>query len=142
MRRATTGRCYPKLIDPNNTANEVWADTAYRSTATEKFLAGRLLRSQIDRQKPKSLPRRRPGANRCRAAPPAPMPANRRWVRRWVRRSEHVFARHKGPMGRFIRTIGWARATTKIGLAQIGLANLVYNLWTSGNRGPKAFCNR
>jgi len=36
---------------------------------------------------------------------------------------EHVFARQKGPMGLFVRTIGIARATTKI-----GLANLAYNL--------------
>ena len=36
---------------------------------------------------------------------------------------EHVFARQKGPMGLFIRTIGLARATTKI-----GLASLVYNI--------------
>ena len=37
----------PELIDSNNTAGDVWADTAYRSQANEKFLAGRLLRSQI-----------------------------------------------------------------------------------------------
>ena len=36
---------------------------------------------------------------------------------------EPVFARQKGPMGLFIRTIGLARATTKI-----GLANLLYNM--------------
>ena len=36
---------------------------------------------------------------------------------------EHVFAQQKGPMGFFIRTIGLARATTKI-----GLTNLVYNM--------------
>lgn len=36
---------------------------------------------------------------------------------------EHVFARQKGPMALFIRTIGIARARTKI-----GLANLVYNM--------------
>jgi len=36
---------------------------------------------------------------------------------------EHVFARRKGPMGLFIRTIGMARARTKI-----GLANLLYNM--------------
>jgi IS5 family transposase len=53
------GALLPELIDPNNTASEVWADTAYRSKANEKFLAGRLLRSQIHRKKPKSLPRRR-----------------------------------------------------------------------------------
>jgi len=36
---------------------------------------------------------------------------------------EHVFARQKGPMGLFIRTIGIARARTKI-----GLADLLYNM--------------
>ena len=59
-----------ELIDPNNTAGDVWADTAYRSRANEKFLAGRLLHSQIHRKKPKGKPIPRP--------PPGPMPANRR----------------------------------------------------------------
>jgi transposase, IS5 family len=68
------GALLAKLIDPNNTAGDVWADTAYRSQANEKFLAGRLLRSQIHRKKPKGKP--------CRAAPPGPMPANRQCVRR------------------------------------------------------------
>ena len=36
-------------------------------------------------------------------------------------RVEHVFAEQKDRMGLFIRTIGIARATTKI-----GMANLVY----------------
>jgi hypothetical protein len=76
------GVLLPELIDTNNTAGGVWADTAYRSQANEKFLAGRVLRSQIHRKKPKSLPRRGPGANQCRAAPPAPMPASRQCVRR------------------------------------------------------------
>jgi len=40
---------------------------------------------------------------------------------------EHVFARQKGPMGLFIRTIGIARARTRI-----GLANLVYNMHRMG----------
>jgi IS5 family transposase len=43
---------------------------------------------------------------------------------------EHVFARQKGPMGLYIRTIGLARARAKI-----GLANLVYNLWTPPAQG-------
>jgi hypothetical protein len=38
-------------------------------------------------------------------------------------RVEHVFAEQKERMNLFIRTIGLARATTKI-----GLANLVYNI--------------
>ena len=36
---------------------------------------------------------------------------------------EHVFAEQEDRMGLFIRTIGIARATTKI-----GMANLVYNI--------------
>jgi Transposase DDE domain len=68
------GALLSELIDRNNTASDIWADTAYRSQA-------RLLRSQIHRKEPKSLPRRRPGANQCRAAPPGPTPANRRCVR-------------------------------------------------------------
>lgn len=38
-------------------------------------------------------------------------------------RIEHVFAAQKARMGLFVRTIGIARAKTKI-----GLANLVYNM--------------
>src|SRR6202045_5333805 len=41
------GALLSELIDRNNTAGDVWADTAYRSKANEKFLADRLLRSQI-----------------------------------------------------------------------------------------------
>ena len=36
---------------------------------------------------------------------------------------EHVFARQKGPMRLFVRTIGVVRARAKI-----GMANLAYNL--------------
>jgi hypothetical protein len=49
----------------------------------------------------------------------------RRTARANARRSavrsavEHVFARQKGPMGLFTRTIGMARARTKIGLANL-----------------------
>jgi hypothetical protein len=66
-----------------------------------------LLRSQIHRKKPKGkpMPRRTARANNRKSK-----------VRAAV---EHVFARQKGPMGLFIRTIGIARATTKIGLANI-----------------------
>ena len=105
------GALLPELIDTSNTAGDVWADTAYRSKANESFLAGRLLRSQIHRKKPKGkpMPRRSARANARKSA-----------VRAAV---EHVFARQKGPMGLFIRTIGIVRARTKI-----GLANLTYNM--------------
>jgi transposase, IS5 family len=105
------GAQLPELIDKNNTAGDVWADTAYRSKANEAFLAGRLMRSQIHQKKPKGrpMPRRTARANARKSA-----------VRSAV---EHVFARQKGPMGLLVRTIGIARARTKI-----GLANLVYNM--------------
>jgi transposase, IS5 family len=48
---------------------------------------------------------------------------------------EHVFARQKGPMGLFIRTIGIARATTKIGLANI-LFNMKRVLWLAAQTAP------
>ncbi|MER0239597.1 IS5/IS1182 family transposase, partial [Fulvimarina sp. MAC8] len=48
---------------------------------------------------------------------------------------EHVFARQKGPMGAFIRTIGIVRAEAKI-----GMVNLAYNLtrfvWHQGRGAP------
>ena len=105
------GALLPALIDKENTASDVWADTAYRSKANEKHLANNGLRSQIHRKKPKGKPmsQRTARANGRKSA-----------VRAAV---EHVFARQKGPMGLYIRTIGLARARTKI-----GLANLVYNM--------------
>src|SRR4051794_33835184 len=90
---------------------------------TKKFLADRLLRSQIHRKKPKGKPmaRRTARANARKSA-----------VRSAV---EHVFAQQKGPMGLFIRTIGIARARTKI-----GLANLTYNMqrliWLTRQAAP------
>src|SRR5262249_50859504 len=73
--------------------------------------ASRLLRSQIHRKKPKGapMPRHTAHANARKSA-----------IRSAV---EHVFARQKGAMGLFVRTIGIARARTKI-----GLANLLYNM--------------
>jgi hypothetical protein len=48
---------------------------------------------------------------------------------------EHVFARQKGPMDLVVRTIGLARATVKI-----GLANLTYNMkravWLTTRAAP------
>jgi transposase, IS5 family len=101
------GALLPELIDPHNTASDAWADTAYCSKANEAFLAGRLLRSQIHRKKPmgKPMPHNTARANARKSA-----------VRAAV---EHVFARQKGPMGLFIRTIGIVRARTKVGLATL-----------------------
>lgn len=98
------------LLDKNNTAASVWADTAYRSAANEAFLAKNGFVSRIHRKKPKG-----------RAMPDAVRRANA--LKSTVRsRVEHVFAEQKDRMGLFIRTIGIARARVKI-----GMANLVYN---------------
>ena len=99
------------LLDQRNTAAVVWADSAYRSAANEEHLARNGFMSRIHRKKPprKPMPKRTRRAN-----------AEKSKVRSRV---EHVFAEQKSRMGLFVRTIGIARATTKI-----GMANLVYNL--------------
>jgi IS5 family transposase len=113
------GAQLPILISKENTASDVWADTAYRSKANEKHLADNGLRSRIHRKKPKGkpMPATTARANGAKAK-----------VRAAV---EHVFAHEKGPMGLVVRTIGLARARVKI-----GLANLVYNMrravWLTG----------
>ncbi len=85
----------------------MWADTAYRSKTNERHLAESGLRSQIHRKKPAGRPMARNVAR-----------ANNTHLK--VRAAvEHVFARQKGPMALVVRTIGLARATVKIGLANI-----------------------
>ena len=86
----------PDRIDKQNTASDVWADTAYRSAKNEERLARNGLRSQIHRKKPKGKPMPEPIARAN---------GKKSKVRAFV---EHVFARQKGPMGMFIRTSGWA----------------------------------
>ena len=99
------------LLDKTNTAGGVWADTAYRSAANETFLNKNGFVSHIHRKKPKG-----------RAMPETIRRANN--AKSKIRsRVEHVFAEQKSRMGLFITTIGIARATTKI-----GMANLVYNI--------------
>jgi transposase len=99
------------LLDKTNTASAVWADTAYRSAANEAFMTKNGFVSHVHRKKPKG-----------RAMPAAIRRANNAKSR--IRsRVEHVFAEQKDRMDLFIRTIGIARATTKI-----GLANLVFNI--------------
>ena len=107
------------LIDADNTASDVWADSAYRSAENERFLEKAGKTSRIHRRKPKGKP-----------MPVATRKANatKSAVRSCV---EHVFARQKGPMGMVIRTIGIARAR-----ATITLANMAYNMnrwrWLDG----------
>jgi len=98
------------LIDRQNTAGDVWADSAYRSRSNEKWLARNMMTSRIHRRKPagKPMPERSARAN-----------AKKSSVRAAV---EHVFAHQKNRYGLFIRTIGLARAQAKL-----MLANLAYN---------------
>jgi len=79
--------------------------------------------SQVHRKKPKGgpMPERTSKANGHKSKVRA--------------RVEHVFAVQKGPMALFIRTVGIARARTKI-----GMANLVYNMkrlvWLEARGAP------
>jgi hypothetical protein len=69
------GALLPQLINRNNTGGDVWAHTAYRSQANKKFLASRLLRSQIHRKKPKGKPMERRTTRRglrVQIVPPLP----------------------------------------------------------------------
>jgi transposase, IS5 family len=108
---AHAGKQLADLLDPANTASDVWADSAYRSKKNQALLRDRMLMSRIHRKKPpqRPMPVRLARANAKKSA-----------VRAHI---EHIFAEQKARMGLFVRTIGIARATTKI-----GLANLVYNM--------------
>ena len=108
---AHDGARLEEVLDPSNTAGDVWADTAYRSAKNEAMLIRRGLVSRIHRKKPQG----KPMPDRTRIAN-----ARKSKVRSAV---EHVFAHQKGLMGLVVRTIGIARAKVKI-----GLANLAYNM--------------
>jgi transposase, IS5 family len=108
---AHDGRQLGQLLDHGNTASPVWADTAYRSAANVALLARRGLVPQFQRPKPRTKP-----------MPPhiARGNASRARVRVAI---EHVFAAQKCRFGLIIRSVGLARATTRL-----GLANLVTNM--------------
>ena len=119
------GAQLPAQVSKANTASDVWADTAYRSKANEQHLADNGLRSQIHRRKPQGRP----------------LPAHiargngrRSKVRAAV---ERVFARQKGAMALVVRTIGLARATVKIGLADL-LYNMHRAVWLTRIRAQAA----
>jgi len=119
------GRMLRDVVTRDNTASDVWADTAYRSRDNEAWLTRMGRVSRIHRKKPKGkpMPARTARANAARSTVRA--------------RIEHVFARQKDQMGLFVRTIGIARAEAKI-----GLANLAYNMrravWLTRQQGLPA----
>src|SRR5665647_2837530 len=91
------------LLDPDNTASTVWADSAYRSKENEEKLAERDLKSQIHRRghRNKPLTKRQEAANKTRSSVRA--------------RVEHVFGhQHNSMGGKFVRTIGRARSTLSL----------------------------
>jgi transposase, IS5 family len=99
------------IVRRPNTGSTVWADTAYRSKKNEAWLEKNGFISDIHHKKPKGRPMSEATAR-----------ANGR--RSKIRsRVEHVFAHQKSRMGMFVRTIGIARATMKI-----GMINLAYNI--------------
>ncbi|RUM95340.1 IS5 family transposase [Pseudaminobacter arsenicus] len=109
------------VLNRSNTGSTVWADTAYRSKTNEEWLDKNGYVSDIHQKKPKGRPMSE-AMSRANG--------RRSKIRAFV---EHVFARQKAHMKLFIRTIGIARARTKI-----GMTNLAYNLtrfvWHEGRR--------
>ncbi len=99
------------LLDTTNTGSGVWADSAYRSKKNEASIDRTSLVSHIHRRRRlgKPMPPHIRGGNATRSKNRAPV--------------DHVFAVQKQAMARAIRTIGIARARTKI-----GLANIAYNI--------------
>ena len=111
------------VLNRGNTGSTVWADTAYRSKKNEEWLDRNGYVSDIHHKKPKGRPMSE-ATSRANG--------RRSRIRAFV---EHVFAQQKSRMGLFVRTIGIARARTKI-----GMANLAYNLtrfvWHQGRTAP------
>jgi hypothetical protein len=95
------------VVTNDNTASDVWADTAYRSQANERWLRRNGKVSRIHRKKPrgKPMPERTAKANAAKSS-----------VRAHV---EHVFAHQRDKMGLFIRTIGIKRAEAKVAIANL-----------------------
>lgn len=115
---------FANLLDEANTCSKVWADSAYRSGDAERRMKENGFISQVHRRgkrnKPLSKHQSQVNARRSRVRA----------------RVEHVFAFQEIAMGgKLVRTIGIARARTKI-----GMMNLVYNMcrlvWLARNAIP------
>ena len=100
------------ILDGDNTALAVWADSAYRSAEIAAALKEKGLRSRIHRKgrRNKPLSEREKQGNKTRSS---------------VRvRVEHVFGAQSNDMGgTLVRSVGLVRAK-----ARIGLKNLAYNM--------------
>ena len=103
---------FDDVLDPDHIDPQVWADSAYRSEATETALSGAGYESHICEkgQSKQPLTDAQQAANRVRSKTRS--------------RVEHLFGFQQNSMGgKLIRTIGQARAAVKI-----GCMNLTYNL--------------
>jgi IS5 family transposase len=120
---AHDGRQLGNLLDGENTAGSVWADMAYRSTANLALLTRRGLAPQFQRPKPrgKPMPAHLARGNAARAR-----------VRVAV---EHVFAVQKCRLALVIRSIGLARAKTKLGFANL-VTNMRRLVWFETRMAP------
>jgi IS5 family transposase len=117
------GRQLGRLLDPKNTASAVWADSAYRSAANVALLARRGLVPRFQRPKP-----------RGRSMPPHIMRGNASRARVRVA-IEHVFAAQKCRFGLVIRSVGLARATARLGLANL-ITNMTRLAWFATRAAP------
>ena len=117
------GAVLRQIVTRDNTASDVWADTAYRSKKNEDWLRKMGRVSRIHQRKPKGrpMPKRTARANGAKSK-----------VRSAV---EHVFADQKQRMGLLVRTVGIDRASMKI-----GMVNLAYNMrrliWIDAREAP------
>ena len=111
------------VLDHDNTASAVWADTAYRSAKNIVLLERRGLVPAFQRAKPRGKPM------------PAHIARGNATRARVRSRVEHVFAAQKCRLALVIRTVGMVRAKAKI-----SLANLTYNFtrlaWLQGRPAP------
>jgi transposase, IS5 family len=111
------------VLDPDNTASDVWADTAYRSKENLALLAKRGLVERLQRPKPRGKPMarniRRGNARRAK-------------VRAAV---EHVFAVQKRRLRLVVRAVGQARAAAKLGLANL-VTNMLRLAWFADHPAP------
>ena len=120
---AHDGARLEEVLDAENTASNVWADTAYRSAKSEAMLEARGLVSRIRRKKPKGrpMPERTRRANATKSA-----------VRSKV---EDVFAHQRGLMGMMVRAIDVARARVEIGLVNLAYKHAPF-VWLTGKDVP------
>ncbi len=101
-----------EILDADNTAADVWADSAYRSAEIEAKLKEKGLKSRVHRKGQRNTPlsAREKQGNKTRSKVRA--------------RVEHVFGAQSNDMGgTLVRSIGLVRAR-----ARVGLKNLAYNM--------------